>query len=312
MRLRDFKTEEFCLVATGKSGASLTKHFASQTAATRFRALLCIAGASLVASLCVFTSHALRGNGSRVPRGLGDLRGEPINAALSNNPGSTLASSGTPSDATSPPIASISKRHPKPASFQHRMVEFQVQQAEGTNSQQDAGLGGGSPAKVIYSPAQLAALSGPALPTGCEDLDFATLSGFPFDVTSQMAEGSNNLVAASATTRAKIPRTVQNLDNQFVAIRGFLLPLKMNNGLTIEFLLMRNQNMCCFGSVPKINEWICVDPVGEGVKPVMDQPITIMGKLRVGELRENGYLVGIYRMDGAQVFMSEENQRMNK
>ena len=35
-----------------------------------------------------------------------------------------------------------------------------------------------------------------------------------------------------------------------------------------------------------------------GVKPVMDQPVTLMGKLHVGEMRENGYLTGIYRMEG--------------
>jgi hypothetical protein len=186
------------------------------------------------------------------------------------------------------------------------MVEFQLSQAEGTNAQTSPGFGG-SPAKVIFSPAQLAALSGPPLPPGCEDLAFAKLSGFPLEVTREMAEGANNPAAASAATRAKIPETVQDLDNHLVAIHGFLLPLKMNNGLAIEFLLLRNQNMCCFGSVPKINEWICVQPEGEGVKPIMDQPITVMGRLRVGEIRESGYLVGIYRMEGAQVYMPAAN-----
>jgi hypothetical protein len=138
-------------------------------------------------------------------------------------------------------------------------------------------------------------------------LGFETLSSFPFDVTREMADGSNNLAAASAATREKIPTAVRALDNHLVAIRGFLLPLRMNNGLTIEFLLMRNQNMCCFGSVPKINEWISVQPDGEGVKPIMDQPITVMGRLRVGEIRENGYLVGIYRMKADQIVMPQTN-----
>jgi hypothetical protein len=186
------------------------------------------------------------------------------------------------------------------------MVEFQVSQADGTNAQSLVSFSS-SPAKVIFSPAQLAALKGPPLPPGCEDLSFSKLSDFTFDVTREMAEGSNDLATASAATRAKIPQSVQDLDNQLVAIHGFLLPLKMNNGLTIEFLLMRNQNMCCFGSVPKVNEWICVQPLGEGVKPIMDQPITVIGRLRVGDIRENGYLVGIFRMDGAQVYMPTTN-----
>jgi hypothetical protein len=184
------------------------------------------------------------------------------------------------------------------------MVEFQVSQAEGTNM--DATFDG-SPAKVIFSPAQLAAIAGPPLPQGCEDLDFARLSSFPFEITRKMADGSQDLAAAMEATSSKIPKAVQDLDNRFVAIRGFLLPLRMNNGLTIEFLLLRNQNMCCFGSVPKINEWVCVQPEGEGVKPIMDQPITIIGTVRVREIRENGYLVGIYRMESAKVYRPAAN-----
>ena len=30
----------------------------------------------------------------------------------------------------------------------------------------------------------------------------------------------------------------------------------------------------------------------------MDQAVTMFGRLKVGEIRENGYLVGIYEMDG--------------
>ena len=229
------------------------------------------------------------------------LRGEPINtASQTDSLAAGVISNAQPSKGD-PQSASSRKRHPKPASFQHRMVEFQVSRAEGSDAQAAAGFGG-TPAKVIFSPAQLAALSEPALPPDCEKMGFETLSGFPFEMTKEMADGAGDLSAASAATAEEIPARVRALDAHLVAIRGFLLPLKMNNGLAIEFLLMRNQNMCCFGSVPKVNEWICVEPDGEGVKPIMDQPITIMGKLRVGEIRENGYLVGIYKMQAAQVY----------
>jgi hypothetical protein len=33
----------------------------------------------------------------------------------------------------------------------------------------------------------------------------------------------------------------------------------------------------------------------------MDEPVTIHGTLKVGEVLENGYLVGIYEMDGQQM-----------
>ena len=74
---------------------------------------------------------------------------------------------------------------------------------------------------------------------------------------------------------------------------------RREDGKITELLILRDQSMCCYGAVPKINEWVSVRmPEGKGVKPVMDVPITIFGTLKVGEVLENGYLVGIYEMDG--------------
>jgi hypothetical protein len=219
------------------------------------------------------------------------IRGEPINAPTQTNH----------ADASVEPPPPRKRKYPKPASFQKRMVEFQVNLAGGSNALADTQTFGGSPAKVIYSPDRLKALPEPPLPPGYERIGFDALAGFPFEPTPEMADASKDLAAASAATLAKIPRSIQALDKHSVAIRGFLLPLKMNNGLAVEFLLMRSQNMCCFGTVPKVNEWIMVSIPGEGTKPTMDQPITVLGKIHVGDIRENGYLVGMYRMDAAKV-----------
>jgi hypothetical protein len=278
----------------------------SDQGSVRLVVIVLATGASMAALITLFGFSVLRPNSSTETKIAAQLRGEPINSPQMIAPPFSNTSPVVQVQATNPTNGVIKKRHPKPVSFQHRMVEFQVSQAEGSNAQPAAGFGG-TPAKVIFSPAQLAALSEPALPLACQKLGFETLSGFPIEVTKEMADGSLNLVAASTATREKIPAAVQAWNNRLVAIRGFLLPLKMNNGLAIEFLLLRNQNMCCFGSVPKINEWICVEPGGEGVKPIMDQPMTIMGKLRVGEIRENGYLVGIYKMQAAQVYIHGAN-----
>ena len=80
-----------------------------------------------------------------------------------------------------------------------------------------------------------------------------------------------------------------------------MLPLKVEGGLITELLIMRDQSMCCYGTVPKINEWVSVKMTGKGVKPIMDQAVTLYGKLHVGEIRENGYLVGIYQLDGEKM-----------
>jgi hypothetical protein len=59
--------------------------------------------------------------------------------------------------------------------------------------------------------------------------------------------------------------------------------------------------MCCYGNVPKITEWVSVKTKSKGIKPIMDQPVSIEGTLHVGAMRENGYLVGIYQMDGEKM-----------
>jgi hypothetical protein len=96
----------------------------------------------------------------------------------------------------------------------------------------------------------------------------------------------------------QIPDRIKALDQQKVAVTGFMLPVKMDAGLVKEFLLVKDPMMCCYGIMPKINEWVVVKMVGRGVKPLMDIPITFEGRLRVGEMYENGYLTGVYLLEG--------------
>jgi len=96
----------------------------------------------------------------------------------------------------------------------------------------------------------------------------------------------------------QIPARIKALDQQKVAVTGYMLPTKMDKGLVVEFLLVKDPMMCCYGVMPKINEWVVVKMVGAGVKPLMDIPITFDGKLHVGEMYEGGYLTGVYLLDG--------------
>ena len=129
---------------------------------------------------------------------------------------------------------------------------------------------------------------------------FDRLAGFVYDVPDD-APAATNAPVKPAPPKDQIPAAVRAFDKQRVALKGFMLPLKVEGGLITELLIMRDQSMCCYGSVPKINEWVSVKMTGKGVKPIMDQAVTLYGKLHVGEIRENGYLVGIYQMDGERV-----------
>jgi hypothetical protein len=224
------------------------------------------------------------------------IHGAPVGAA----PRDSVAELGPPTG-NAPP----KKRYPKPGSFQKRLVEFYAgggtADASNARSAFDA-----KPGKVIFNSAQLAALPDVNAP-GYQNVGFGLLSAFKFDLAPEVVDPTANPNQASVRTRTQIPAEIQALDNHRVAIRGFLLPLKMDSGLAIEFLLLRDQSICCFGTIPRINEWISVRVTGKGAKPVMDQPITVLGTLHVGEVRENGYLVGLYQMDADQVLGVNSN-----
>jgi hypothetical protein len=137
---------------------------------------------------------------------------------------------------------------------------------------------------------------------------FDILSGYNIEISDELlGPVTNNLAEISAKTDALIPAKVKAFDKKRVALKGFMLPLKVESGLVTEMLIMKDQSMCCYGTVPKIHEWVSVKMSEKGVKPLMDQAVTLYGKLHVGEMRENGYLTGIYRMDGEKMGGPEEN-----
>lgn len=197
----------------------------------------------------------------------------------------------------------VRRKHPKPPSTQRRMIEAQLIQSGQTNYPGAASLPAGTRGTAAdlarTNLPSIASLAGPEpdLP-GFLDVTFTTLAGYEFTLTKAMADGGGDPAGMLAQARAQIPADVQALDGKKVLIRGFLLPVKMNNGLAVEFLLMRNQSMCCYGVAPKVNEWVTVQMSGPGIKPVMDQPLAVAGVLHVGPVAENGCLAGLYRLDG--------------
>lgn len=137
-------------------------------------------------------------------------------------------------------------------------------------------------------------------------VSFARLSSFQFKVTDEIADANADPTTASERTHAQFPNTVKILSEKQVAITGFMLPLKVANGLATDFLLLKNQSACCYGVMPRINEWVVVRTAGKGVKPIKDVPVTVQGTLHVGEIREEGHLTGIYRLDCDRLLQGDE------
>ena len=120
------------------------------------------------------------------------------------------------------------------------------------------------------------------------NLTFATLASFPFKVTPEVADANagNNPDIASRQAREQAPDAVRAFSEKPAAITGFMMPVRVSDGMRSDFLLLRNQSACCYGILPRVNEWVIVRMAGKGVKPVMAIPITALGTFQVGEMRE--------------------------
>jgi len=135
----------------------------------------------------------------------------------------------------------------------------------------------------------------PAKADGYENVGFDRLASYNY--TPPETE--------TAKAPDQIPAPIKALDQRKVAVTGYMLPTKMDKGLVTEFLLVKDPMMCCYGVMPKVNEWVVVKMTGAGVKALMDLPITFEGKLKVGEIFENGYLTGVYLLEGDRMAASK-------
>jgi hypothetical protein len=125
---------------------------------------------------------------------------------------------------------------------------------------------------------------------------FDQLAGFPFKSPALPAADAPG---PSVTTEvmSQIPDRIKKLDGQRVTITGFMLPTRIEKGLATEFLLLNSPLMCCFGVTPSTNAWVVVK-MSKGVPPVQDVPLPFPGRLHVRDQWENGWLAGVYRLDG--------------
>ncbi|MCC7376600.1 MAG: hypothetical protein IT581_18215 [Verrucomicrobiales bacterium] len=211
------------------------------------------------------------------------IRGEPIGQApTAPKPAEPVAAPTTPPTPTAPAIAKAGPTpESKPPAVAAPVAVASTQVASTSAADAKAGLAAGT--GTVESP----------LVVG-----FDKLASFKYDLPDGQVD--TNTVAQTGAAN-QIPPPIKALNNQFISLKGFMLPLKVEKGLVTEMLMMRDQSMCCYGAVPRINEWVSVKMVGAGVKPIMDQAVTLFGKLKVGEMYENGYLVGIYSLDGERM-----------
>jgi len=140
--------------------------------------------------------------------------------------------------------------------------------------------------------------SAPDTEKGYLKLGFEQLANYNFIPPAFDPAASPNV--KPPTGEEQIPASVKEWNGKKAVITGFMVPVKMEKGLVTEFLLMRNTMACCYGSVHNMNEWVIVK-MKKGVAPLMDVPVQFYGEMKVGAMFENGYMTGLYELEGERM-----------
>jgi hypothetical protein len=127
-------------------------------------------------------------------------------------------------------------------------------------------------------------------------VDFARLSDFKIE--SEAFDPNVKTETALAAVDQQIPAAIKQFNGRQVQITGFMLPVKMEGQLVSEFLLMRDQMMCCYGVIPRMNDWIVVR-TSKAVRYIPDLPVHFRGKFQVKAMQEQGFITGIYLLEEA-------------
>ena len=129
-------------------------------------------------------------------------------------------------------------------------------------------------------------------------IGFDALSGYPMQLPDNLISNTNQAAWADTRVNAMIPAAIKAYDGKKVRIEGFMLPTTWGaKGKVTSFLLMRNQISCCYGGPSQVHEFVTIRVQGKGVKSEMESTVLVGGVLHVGAMRENGQLVGIYRLE---------------
>jgi hypothetical protein len=100
--------------------------------------------------------------------------------------------------------------------------------------------------------------------------------------------------------KTPIPDEVKKFDSQDVELSGFMMPLTQTDKIT-EFLMIQALWQCCYGRPPAVNHVVMVKMKAGQSVPYYPEPIRVRGKFHVGETKDDGYLVSLYRLEAEEI-----------
>lgn len=157
-----------------------------------------------------------------------------------------------------------------------RVCQTQIQQAALTG-----GTGDQTSAPVTSGPRTPHA---PPKPGEVREMQIKDLGNFEYDAD----HGGN------------IPADVKALTGITIKLKGFMIPIDQAENIT-QFALVPSLFACCFGQPPQIQHTIvCKAPAGKAITYYPDE-LTVEGKLKVEEKKDEGFIVSIFEIDVASV-----------
>ena len=145
------------------------------------------------------------------------------------------------------------------------------------------------------------------LPDGVQAISFQSLSLLDADVDGLLDLIFNPVEEDGQETKTEFefPESAQALNGKRVAIVGYMIPLDWVQGedRITSFMLVRDFAQCCFGGMPRPDEWIdVITPIGESAGFYAYRPIRVIGKLKVGLDRPADAMVAsVYQMVATDV-----------
>ena len=131
----------------------------------------------------------------------------------------------------------------------------------------------------------------------CQSISFDILADYDFGTLDWSGGSQSNQFIANQIEQI-IPESIKALDNQQVSVTGFVLPVETDGERIDSFLLLRDLQMCCYGTLPELNEWIYVEVPNhlEAKNLISDTPIKVKGTLQVEPRFKDDFLLSIYSL----------------
>jgi hypothetical protein len=145
-----------------------------------------------------------------------------------------------------------------------------------------------------------AEVTAPLMKVGSEDLPsigFDLLASYPYKIVD-LGNGATPEEIEVAKKTDQVPVNVKAYDGKRVVLTGYMMPLKMDKGLSVSFILMKDVTTCCYGATPSMNDYLIVTMRGKGVEAVQDVPVQVSGTLSIRQTYEDGYIVSLYTLEG--------------